>query len=183
MEDGWDESILDYWFGELTPEDWFTRNEAVDQAIRDRFGQLYEALRRAPPAEAEVSARACLAAIIVLDQFPRNIFRGTAQAFGSDDQALRLARIVVEKGFDEGMTEHQRQFLYMPFMHSERLADQERGVDLFRRIGNEDGVRYAEEHRDIIARFGRFPHRNRVLGRQSTADERAFMISHEGYGQ
>lgn len=183
MEDGWEDRILDYWFGELTPEDWFTRNDAVDEAIRDRFEALHAALRGGPPAAAEQAARACLAAIIALDQFPRNMFRGTSQAFASDDQALKLARIAVEKGFDEGMTEHERQFLYMPFMHSERLSDQERGVDLFKRIGNEEGVRYAEDHRDIIARFGRFPHRNRVLGRQSTADERAFMIGHEGYGQ
>jgi uncharacterized protein (DUF924 family) len=179
----WVDKVLAFWFGELTLDDWFSADERLDARIRTRFELLYKQLAERLPPETETDPRANLAAIIVFDQFPRNMYRHQAAAFATDDLAMKLARIAVEKRFDEALTAEQRQFLYMPFMHSERLADQERGVDLFRRLGNAEAIRYAEEHRDIIARFGRFPHRNRVLGRESTADERAFLISHEGFGQ
>lgn len=175
--------VLDFWFGELGPAQWFASDKALDATIRDRFLDTYRHVAAAPPAEATTDPDAALATVIILDQFPRNMFRGTAEAFVGDDQAMRFARNAVDTGLDDGMAPDHKRFLYMPFMHSERLADQERGVDLFKRLGEEESVKYAIEHRDIIQRFGRFPHRNRVLGRQSTADERAFLLSHEGFGQ
>src|SRR5690606_22329940 len=108
--------------------------------------------------------RTALAAVIVLDQFPRNMFRGQPAAFATDDLALGIARRALDRGFDAKIEQGGKAFLYMPFMHSEVTADQERCVDLFRSLDNESGLKYAIEHRDIVARFGRFPHRNKILG-------------------
>ena len=124
-----------------------------------------------------------LAAIIVLDQFPRNMFRGTPRAFAADAQALALSRHAVDQKFDSAFPPERKQFLYMPLMHSEALADQERSVALFEALGDENSLRFAREHRDIVARFGRIPHRNKVLSRMSSQAEEAFLAAHEGYGQ
>jgi uncharacterized protein (DUF924 family) len=182
-EKSWVNDVLQYWFGELTFDDWFTRKDQTDRAITKRFLSLYRTLLEAVPGEAYSDPRAALAAIIVLDQFPRNMFRGKADAFGTDDLALELARNALDREFDAGLEESMRHFLYMPFMHSEVLADQERCVSLFKSLGGGEGAKYAVEHRDIIARFGRFPHRNKALGRESTPDEQAFLSGHEGFGQ
>jgi uncharacterized protein (DUF924 family) len=181
--DDWIEDVLGFWFGELKPEAWFVRNEAVDAQIGERFGALYERMAVEPPPRAFEDSRAALAAVILFDQFPRNMFRGTARAFVSDDLALQIARNAVDKEFDAELDAAGRQFIYMPLMHSEIAADQELCVSLFRGLGNAEALRYAEEHRDIIARFGRFPHRNGVLGRENTEAETAFLSSHAGFGQ
>jgi uncharacterized protein (DUF924 family) len=183
MKKTWVEDVLAYWFHELSEEDWFATKDAIDRAIRSRFGGLLAELRRGIPEEARTDPRTALAAIIVLDQFSRNIFRGTSDAFASDSLALDLARNALERDFDAGMSDREKQFLYMPFMHSEVLADQERCVQLFKALGNAENEKYAVEHRDIIAGFGRFPHRNAVLGRDSTAAEKAFLAGHKGFGQ
>jgi uncharacterized protein (DUF924 family) len=180
---GWHEEVLKFWFEELTPEDWFTSKPETDALVRERFGDLHNALKAAPPPEVETDPRAALAAVILFDQFPRNIFRSQPDAFSSDDLALHIARKALDKRFDHDMTNVEKQFLYMPFQHSEVSADQERSVDLFKSLGNEEALKYAIEHREIIDRFGRFPHRNRVLGRTTTEAEAAFMEGHEGYGQ
>lgn len=174
------ERILAYWFGELTYEDWFTRNDATDETIRRRFRPTWSAWRENVPAAALLEADAALAAVILFDQFPRNMFRGTADAFATDPLALALARNALASGFDAAVDENRRSFFYMPFMHSEKIEDQQRCVELF---AGTDGEQYAVEHRDIVARFGRFPHRNRALGRPSTEDELAFLGDHEGFGQ
>ena len=179
---GWVDEVLDFWFRELTYEDWFGGAAEVDEKIRTRFGSLYDRLKANFSVESVNDPKTALAAVIVFDQFPRNMFRRSAAAFGTDDLALGIARRALDLGFDSGMGE-ERAFLYMPFMHSEVSADQERCVDLFRALGGEESLKYAVEHRDIVARFGRFPHRNRVLGRQSTPDEIAFLQEHAGYGQ
>jgi uncharacterized protein (DUF924 family) len=183
MSREWEDQVLDFWFAELTPKDWYSGDAAVDEKIRSRFEDLYHRLREELSVEEVGDPRTALAAVIVFDQFPRNMFRRTAAAFGSDDLAIGIARRAVDAEFDKDMTPQEKQFLYMPFMHSEISADQERCVDLFKTLGNEESVRYAVEHRDIIAQHGRFPHRNRVLGRQSTPAEVAFMEGHKGYGQ
>jgi uncharacterized protein (DUF924 family) len=180
---GWQDEVLKFWFEELTPDDWYTGKPEVDAKIRDRFAKLHEHLMAAQPPEMMSDPRSALAAVIVFDQFPRNIHRKQPGAFSSDDLALSVARNALDKGFDAGMTHPEKQFLYMPFMHSEALADQERCVDLVRSLGSEEGLKYAIEHRDIVARFGRFPHRNRVLGRATTEEERKFLEGHSGYGQ
>jgi uncharacterized protein (DUF924 family) len=172
--------ILAYWFGELGFEDWFTRNDETDKAIRRRFEPTWRAWRENIPAAALLDAQAALAAVIVFDQFPRNMFRGTADAFATDALALALARNALACGFEAEVEENQRSFFYMPYMHSENIADQERCVALF---SGTDSLKYAVEHRDIIARFGRFPHRNQALGRPSTEAELEFLGGHAGFGQ
>jgi uncharacterized protein (DUF924 family) len=179
----WHDEVLKFWFEELTPEDWFTGKPETDVLVRERFRDLHEELKSAPPPEIETDPRAALAAVIVFDQFPRNIYRRQPEAFSSDDLALRIARNALDRHLDAGMTNVEKQFLYMPFQHSEVMADQERSVDLFKSLANEEAIKYALEHRDIIAKFGRFPHRNRVLGRTTTEAEKAFLEGHEGYGQ
>lgn len=183
MVNNWRDEILDFWFGELTPDDWFAGGTQLDERIRDRFAERYKQLSGDVPAEAMNDPRSALAAIIALDQFPRNMFRGTAQAFGSDHQALALARNAHDRGFDSDMTDDERIFLAMPLMHSETLDDQNKCVEVFKDIGDENSLKYAIEHRDIVEKFGRFPHRNRPLGRDSSEAEKAFMEEHKGYGQ
>lgn len=183
IEDGWRDRVLSFWFGELTSEDWFAGGDKLDARIRERFAGLYAELAKGAPPETRSDPEAALAAVIVLDQFSRNMFRRKPEAFSADAVALDIARHAVEAGFDAQLPAERRTFLYMPFMHSEVLSDQERCVDLFKQAGNEESIKYAVEHRDIIARFGRFPHRNRALGRDSTPDEQAFLEGHDGYGQ
>lgn len=182
-ETGWVDEVLDFWFAELTYEDWFGGGAELDAKLRTRFLPLYEKLKASLDEKSVRDARTALAAILVFDQFSRNIFRGTAAAFATDDIAVGLARLAVERGWDDTVEPAQRSFFYMPFMHSEILADQERCVDLFRGLGQGGGLDYAIEHRDIVAKFGRFPHRNKALGRESTADEIEFLKGHAGYGQ
>lgn len=179
----WVDEVLELWFDELTPEAWYGGGPEVDARIVARFGQTYDRLKADFRLDDIGDARTALAAVILFDQFPRNMFRGTSAAFGTDDIALSIARLAVERGYDGDVAPEARAFLYMPFMHSEVSADQERCVDLFRMLDSEEGLRYAIEHRDIVARFGRFPHRNRVLGRQSSSDELAFLDGHDGFGQ
>jgi len=179
----WADEVLAFWFHELTPEDWFGGKPEVDEKIKARFAGLLEKLAENVPPETRTDPRTALAAIIVFDQFPRNIHRRQPGAFATDSVAVSLARNALERGFDATMTAEERQFLYMPFMHSEVLADQERCVDLFKSLGNEESLKYALEHRDIVAKFGRFPHRNRVLGRTTTEAEEEFLSGHSGYGQ
>lgn len=184
IDAGWVDEVLGFWFGELTYKDWFTGGPELDETIRARFLDLYQRLKAGFDERKVGDARTALAAIVVFDQFPRNMFRNTAAAFATDDLAAGIARIAVERGWDTTVAiEAARPFYYMPFMHSEIVADQERCVDLFRAIGEGEALKYALEHRDIVARFGRFPHRNRALGRESTPAEREFMKEHPGYGQ
>lgn len=182
-QSGWVQQILDFWFTEVKPEQWFAVDPALDEQIRSRFLDLHAALKSQVPAEAREDARAALAAIILFDQFPRNMFRGRREAFATDSLACALTRNAVEREFDQVLDKDERRFLYMPLMHSEILADQEWGVSLFRSLDDPESLRYAIEHRDTIARFGRFPHRNQVLGRESTAEEEEFLRSANRYGQ
>jgi uncharacterized protein (DUF924 family) len=182
-EGRWIGDVLHFWFEDLTFDDWFTTRSQTDRVITSRFLVLYRSLARDVPKQAYSDPRAALAAIIVLDQFPRNMFRGKAEAFATDDLAIDLARNALDHQFDQFLEERMRHFLYMPFMHSEVLADQERCVALFRSLGDGESAKYAVEHRDIVAKYGRFPHRNRALGRETTQEERDFLASREGFGQ
>lgn len=181
-EKGWHRDVLAFWFTELTSDDWFAVRQDLDDTIRGRFLSLHKDLSDAIPVEAFLEPDAALAATIVFDQFSRNMFRGTAKAFASDRLAIAVAANALANAFDAVLAKEQRHFFYMPFMHSEKLADQKRCVALFEALGG-DAVKYAIEHRDIIERFGRFPHRNRVLGRQTTDAEHAFLGGHKGFGQ
>ena len=167
--------VLSFWFGELRPEQWFAVHATLDEGIRTRFGPLHQRLAASVPLGWEETAEGCLAAVIVLDQFPRNMFRGEARAFATDTAALALAERAIGQGFEQALDPVRRTFLYMPFQHSERAADQARSVELFAALGDPRVLDFAKRHKQIVDRFGRFPHRNAVLGRPSTAEERAFL--------
>jgi uncharacterized protein (DUF924 family) len=173
-EPAWVGEVLHFWFDELAPADWFAKNDEIDARIRDRFLTLHE--RLAADDGLGVSApRTTLAAVIVLDQFSRNSFRGSPRAFAADPNARRLARTAIEQGFDRVMNKEERLFLYMPFEHSEDREDQALSVNLITQLADDDWTRYAMAHKVIIDRFGRFPHRNAILQRHSTTDELALL--------
>lgn len=159
----WPSDILHFWFEELAPKDWWTKSDALDNRIKERFFELWEEQKSRVADDFLGSAETALAAVILFDQFPRNMFRGEADAFSTDHLALQIADKAVAMELDQQLDEDQRAFLYMPFMHSEDLQDQNKCVTLFTRLGSNE--RHANAHRDVIAKFGRFPHRNPVLGR------------------
>jgi uncharacterized protein (DUF924 family) len=156
---------------------WFAKDEAFDEAIRTRFEALHHAAARGACADWEESAEGALALLLLLDQFPRNLYRGSAHAFAADPLARAIAARAIARGFDQESDETLRLFFYMPFEHSEDPRDQARSLALFAALGNEEYARYAQAHADIIARYGRFPHRNAALGRVSTAEETAFLAN------
>ena len=156
--------ILDFWFG-LTREQWFSRDDAVDAAIAERFGELWSEQRQCPIESFLGSADAALAAVILYDQFPRNMFRDSAESFATDHLALAIARAAIDQSLDNQVSAERRGFFYLPFEHSEELDDQQRSIMLFTALGDPELLRFARLHHDIIARFGRFPHRNAILGR------------------
>lgn len=169
----WAKDVLHYWFEILGPEDWFGSTQQIDDEIRRRFGPLWQSLHRESVASFIGSAKEALAAIILFDQFPRNIFRDNPDAFASDALALQISRLAIGAGFEQALNLGERHFLYMPFMHSEDIADQDKSVALFDKLGNDDALKFANMHRDMIKRFGRFPHRNKALGRETHPDEAA----------
>jgi uncharacterized protein (DUF924 family) len=168
------DEVISFW-REAGPEKWFAKDEAFDQACRDRFLPTYEAAARGDLNEWELTPDGALAVILLLDQFPRNMFRGQRETYKTDPVALMAADRAIERGFDHKVEPLFRRFFYLPFMHSESLADQERSVTLNEALGEEDSVKYAHHHHDIVARFGRFPHRNAILGRETTSEEEAFL--------
>lgn len=174
-EPGWVGEVLAFWFRELTPQQWFMRDDKVDRAILVRFLDLHAALAGLPPPPVAMGVRTHLAAVIVLDQLSRNIFRGSARAFACDADARAIARAAVDAELDRALGIHERLFLYMPFEHSESRDDQVMSVALISSLGNDEYTRFAEAHKAIVDRFGRFPHRNGVLGRATTAEEAEFL--------
>ncbi|MBU2486436.1 MAG: DUF924 domain-containing protein [Alphaproteobacteria bacterium] len=169
------ETVLDFWFNDLTPKDWFVKNEELDRRIAERFSGLHLALSRDISDEWRATPEARLALIVVFDQFPRNIYRGSPLAFATDGLALKEAKAALAVGADKSVDESRRAFFYMPFEHSEDIGEQERCVALFEALGNENYLDYANQHLDIIKRYGRFPHRNPILGRVSTPEEKAYL--------
>lgn len=167
------DDVLAFWRG-AGPERWFRKDSAFDALFRDRFLAAHEAAARGELDGWAATPAGALALVILLDQFPRNAFRGSARVYATDPQAREVASRAVEAGFDRGIEAPLRNFFYLPFMHSEHLDDLERCIALTRAEGGEQH-RYAQHHRDIVARFGRFPHRNAVLGRHSTPDEERFL--------
>lgn len=165
-------AILDYWFGEVGPNGWWAgRSQAVDDTIRTRFLPLWEEWRGRPAEHFLATADKALAAIVLFDQFSRNMFRGEARAFATDALALEIAIGAIDKGYDGRLTKDELSFVYMPFQHAEDLAMQDRAVALFTALDYNDTADYARKHRDIIARYGRFPARNAALGRENRPGE------------
>ncbi len=180
------DEVLHFWFDELSSDDWWGGNDALDARIAERFGTLHERLASTDTetllAACGADARVSLAHILVLDQMSRNIHRGTGQAFAQDDTALAISEQAVGNGLDAGMDTTRRGFLYMPFMHAEDLDAQNRGVELFATVSDYQRD-FAVQHRDIVERFGRFPHRNDALGRTTTPEEEAFLVDGPRFGQ
>lgn len=168
--------ILAFWFAAQSAKRWFVSDPAFDAEVRTRLAGWSERASRGELEDWRSSAQGCVALCILLDQVPRNLYRGTARAFAADAAARAVARHALDRGFDRGLTQAQRLFLYLPFEHSESLADQDLCVRLMAELDEEPLWHdYAIRHRDVIARFGRFPHRNAALGRVSSAEEAAFL--------
>ncbi len=163
--------VLDFWFGELAFKDWFTRSDALDLRITERFRDLHLALSRERPAEWLEGSDHLLALILVFDQFPRNIYRGSPLAFATDELAIALARDAVARGLDQQVAPDRRAFFYLPYEHQENISDQDECVRLFEALGDPVYLDYAEKHRAVIRQFGRFPHRNPILLRPSSPEE------------
>ena len=168
----WRADVLKFWFG-LGWEDWWKGSPQLDEDIRRRFRNLWEQNRQLPPRCFLDDPLTALAGVILFDQFPRNMFRGHADQYSTDTLAVAIARGAIDRGLDKALELAERGFLYMPFQHSEDLADQKRSLLLYTELGSDEQLRYARTHHDVIARFGRFPHRNAMLGRAPRPDERA----------
>jgi uncharacterized protein (DUF924 family) len=168
----WAAELLHVWFRDLRPDQWFGRNAAVDAALRRRFARELAMLGRCPADRFLRDPLTARAAVLLFDQLPRNLFRGSATAFAHDPLARAIAKGILARGWDRGLPKPARQFIYMPLMHSEAIADQRRCLRRFAALGDSFALGFARAHYRMIARFGRFPHRNAVLGRGSTAAER-----------
>jgi uncharacterized protein (DUF924 family) len=165
--------VISFWFAPETQPKWFIKNEEFDQEITEKFQELYMKATSDKLGAWQKFPEGTLALIIILDQFPRNMFRGTAKAFATDNKALELTKYAIKNSYDQKLTNEQKQFLYMPLMHSENLEDQNLSVKLF--AFNSYALEYAKAHHHIIKQFGRFPHRNNILGRKSTNEELEFL--------
>lgn len=178
----WYDEVLTFWFEELTPKQWYMSTPEIDAQITDKFKALVLSNAEKMPDDVKTSPNACLAAILCFDQFTRNIFRGEGKAFSFDPMALELAQHIRAKGWDADMDEMHKQFSYMPFMHAEDLDMQKISLELFKGQG-EEGLKAAQDHHDIIAQFGRYPHRNACLGRTTTAKELEYLKDAQRFGQ
>ena len=171
MPVSWSNEILSFWFEELESADWWTKSDAIDDQIEARFLDLWQEQKSKTADAFRGSPETALAAVILFDQFPRNMFRDSADAYSTDHLAQHIAEQAVDLELDQQLPERQRAFLYMPFMHAEDIQLQNRSVTLFTKLGSNE--KFANAHRDVIAQFGRFPHRNAVLGRQNRPGEQS----------
>ena len=174
-------AVLDFWFDEVGRERWFAKSDALDARIRARFAALHGDVLASRAKAWRDRPDHLLAAIIVLDQFSRNLHRGSAKAFVADPIALALTGLALERNWDSAMTPERRQFVLLPLMHSERLADQQRAMIEYAKLGDPEVLNFAKLHHDQIARFARFPGRNAALGRRSTPEERAIIDGGETF--
>ena len=168
----WRSDVLKFWF-RLPYEQQFNGDSALDDRTRQQFLKLWTEKRQLPAVEFLTDPLTALAGVILFDQFPRNMFRGHAEQFATDHLALAIAKGALDSGFDGDLEPVERAFLYMPFEHSENIADQNRSMLLFTALGDQRFLKYAKLHHDVIERFGRFPHRNAILGRRARSDELA----------
>ncbi len=169
------QEIVNFWFEEIEPVLWWKKDDNFDALLVERFSEIHKRATRCELYKWRGEPEGRLAEIIVLDQFSRNMFRGSAQAFANDAMSLTLAQEAISCGADKALTPEQRSFLYIPFMHSESLQIHELAVELFRKNGIESNLEFELKHKRIIEKFGRYPHRNKVLGRQSTTEELEFL--------
>lgn len=169
--------ILDFWFVETQPQQWFQVSEDFDQRIKERFEESYDMAAGGQFDDWQNSADGALALCILLDQMPRNMFRGTPKAFATDKKALVVSKYAISKGLDQVLSSQKKRFLYLPFEHSENMNDQRRSVELFEKTREDDplGYDYALRHLKVIEEYGRFPHRNKILERENTPEEEAYL--------
>lgn len=175
------EQVTDFWFTAESRARWFNSTPEYDREVRARFAEAWQQARAGKLADWQQSATGALALVILLDQLPLNMFRNRPEAFSTEALSREVAGRAIGRGYDKHLPTGSRVFLYLPFMHSESLADQECSVKLFAESGLEENLKWARHHRDIIRRFGRFPHRNAVLGRESTPEERQWLESSDGF--
>jgi uncharacterized protein (DUF924 family) len=175
------QDVLTFWFVETSEEQWFTKDDAFDETLRRRFLAVYEEALEGRTASWRSTPEGRLAEILVLDQFTRNMFRGSPRAFAADEVALSLAHEAVANGDDLKLEPKRRRFVYMPYMHSESIEAHDEATKLFENLGDESTIRYERLHREIIERFGRYPHRNKALGRTSTPEELEFLKTNPGF--
>jgi len=175
----WADEVLRFWFTELPRQQWFVGGVTLDEQIRSRFMDIHRTVAEAPEDVLLADTKTALAAVIVLDQFSRNMYRATPSAFGNDAKALAIAQKAIAKSFAGALSSDEQLFLYLPFEHQENVDAQARSVELISALGDAELTNYAQAHKAVIDRFGRFPHRNAILGRPPTADEMEFL---EGQG-
>lgn len=169
------DAVLSFWFSEKVKPLWFKKDPEFDQEIKQRFSTTYRLARAGELDDWRNNPKDILALIILLDQFPRNMFRDTPQAFAADQQAVELTQYALEKNYEQELSTEKQIFLYMPLMHSEDSGNQSKCVELFTNLGKEENLKFAIKHQKIVARFGRFPHRNNILCRESTPAEQEFL--------
>ena len=174
-------TIIDYWFSEENQEYWFASTPEIDAQMHEQFNDLWESAKRGELDDWRNSAKGCLALCIVLDQLPLNMFRGLPKSFSTEQHSIEITKYAIENGFDQQINKERLAFLYMPLMHSENLADQDLSVSLFEKAGLEGNARFAKHHRELIKTYGRFPHRNEVLGRKNTAEETDYLNSKQAF--
>lgn len=175
------QDVLKFWFSPKMRENWFTKSDDIDNEIREKFAVAYADARAGKLESWKQQPESALALTILYDQFPRNMFRGSPRSFESDGLALDVAMQALDHDFDRQLSADERQFFYLPFMHSENLDHQRRCVELYERLGDQYSLGFARDHHNIIEQFGRFPHRNKVLGRATTEDEADFLKEHAGF--
>lgn len=173
--------VIDFWFSEPVRPLWFNATEEFDAQLRADYLDTYRAALNGELADWVETAEGALALVIVLDQLPLNMFRGHAESFAGEALSREVAEAAIARGFDQQLGDAQKAFLFLPYMHSESMADQERSVSLFAQAGLAENLHWAKHHRDIVARFGRFPHRNAALGRENTEEEQAWLASDDAF--
>ena len=174
-------SVIKFWFAEETKPLWFNSSPGFDAQLKERFLTTYQDAAQDNLEAWESTAEGALALVIILDQFPLNMFRGQKASFATEVKSREVAKRALTHHFDSQLSNEQKIFLYMPFMHSESLEDQDRSLALFKAAGLKDNLKFAQHHREIVKRFGRFPHRNQILGRESTQEEIDWLASDEGF--
>ena len=170
-DDEWIEDIIQFWFSEEVRKLWFNSTKEFDDQLSQRFENLWSLARCGNFDHWQLEPKGALALVIILDQFPLNMFRSDKRQYSTESQARKIARYAIEQGLDQCLSAEQRAFLYLPFMHSESLEDQDYAVSMYEKAGLENNLKFAIHHRDVVQRFGRFPHRNVFLGRESTPEE------------
>ncbi len=173
--------VIDFWFSDRVRKLWFNSTPEFDRELRESYRETWEKAKRGELDHWKQSAEGCLALVVILDQFPLNMFRDTAESYSTEAQSREVARHALALEFDRSLESGQRAFLYMPFMHSEDLADQKLALELFDQPGLESNLRFARHHHDIVAKYGRFPHRNAALGRDNTEAESEYLNSKEAF--